>query len=280
MKKLLLVDYSNLLYRATFANFELTHKTNFTGGIYGFINMLSSSVNRYNLDRVVVCMDRKPYHRAKFYPAYKANRRSDMEENTVKKLAQTKKYIGKLLELMSIPICAEDGHEADDFIGKYCKRMRQSYEIFIMSNDSDFYQLLSPNVFLVKTAGLYGNNTFTIEHNVDYRDWPLVIAMAGSHNGVPGIFRVGEKTAIKYLDLLGADEIPRFIHKKYGDDHKPATLRLRQKLATFPFPLAQQPPLTPIRPLDYDANKFEELCDKHGIRFKTEFHNAFVRLSN
>ncbi|MCH7515808.1 MAG: hypothetical protein IIB08_01550 [Bacteroidetes bacterium] len=139
MKKMLLIDYMNLVYRAAFANFDLSYKGNFTGGIYGFINMISSSVNRFDVDRVIVCKDMKPYHRTEFYPAYKANRLTEMEEDTITKLSQTKKYIDELLEIFRVPIAAEVGHEADDFIGKYCKRMGKSYQIFIMSNVCDHH---------------------------------------------------------------------------------------------------------------------------------------------
>jgi 5'-3' exonuclease len=145
-----------------------------------------------------------------------------------------------------------------------------------MSNDSDFYQLLlQPNIFLARTAGLYGRAQFEKEFIQMHPDeWPRIMALKGSHNGVPGIKGVGGKTALKIVMNGITDEE---IEKRYK--HSPEEIKLRTALARFPFPLAPRPVLPKTRPIIYDALKFEEVCIKYGIRFKTEFHNAFLRLA-
>lgn len=278
---ILLVDFNNMLYRAVFANQGLSHKGKFTGGIYGFINMVSSTVNRYDVDRILVFDDTKPYFRLQHYPDYKQDRISSLDEDQVKQIALARKQIKKLLQGLSIPQAACTGYEADDYIGKYCRARKGLHSrILIMSNDSDFYQLLggvAGKVFLVKTVGLYGQHQFKEDYpEINPDDWPRVIALKGSHNGVGGIKGVGDKTAAK---LIAEGRSKKFICSKYNQTRE--ELELRMQLAYFPFPNVRGPrlPSPRSRPIDYSLLKFQEVCDKYGIRLKDEFHTAFERLS-
>lgn len=279
-KKMLLIDYNNLVFRSVFANLDLSYKGKFTGGLYGFFNMVSGVVSRYEIDRIIVCKDTKPYVREKFYPKYKGNR-SSLDEEAMKKVASAKSQIDKFIKGFAIPVAQKKGYEADDFIGRFCRGKWRKYAgIYIMSNDSDFNQLLTPpNVFLVKTSGLYGRRDMHHDYpDVQPEEWPLIIALTGSHNGVPGIFRVGEKTAVKLMRQHNGNLLEH-VHQKYGEEHDPQQVALRRRLATFPFPLAPRPVLPRVVPIDYCANRFEKTCDKYGIQFKNDFHNAFMRLA-
>jgi DNA polymerase-1 len=277
---ILLIDFNNLLYRATFANQGLSYRGKFTGGIYGFINMISGAVNRYSVDRVLVCHDTKPYFRSDYFPAYKQNRQGLQDEDDVKRIAVARSQIADLLQGLSFPQAACKGYEADDYIGKYCRSRKMLLSrILIMSNDSDFYQLLggkAGKVYLVKTAGLYGQHQFKEDYpKIEPEDWPRVIALKGSHNGVPGFKGIGDKTAAR---LVGVED--GIIEEKYGESPD-ASIKLKTELATFPFPKVSWPRLPAPRPspIDYDLFKLEEICDKYGIRMKDEFHTAFERLS-
>lgn len=277
--KLLLIDFSNLLYRAVFANLSLSHGNEFTGGIYGFINMMSSTVNRYAIDRVVVCEDWKPYFRSKHYPEYKQDRGKDMSEDDIKRISVARLQIRKLVSSLHISTAAVRGYEADDFIGRFCRARTERHDgIYVLSNDSDFYQLLggvAGSVFLVGRNGLYGQHQFKEDFpDIEPNDWPRVIALKGSHNGVAGIKGVGDKTAVK-LVARGITEEEVF----YKYQHLPSALELREALARFPYPLAPKPTLPRVGRIRYNAALFEEVCDEYGIRFKTEFHTAFLRLS-
>ena len=274
-KTLLLIDFNNLLYRSVFAHQGLSHKGKFTGGVYGFIDMLASAINRYGAQRIAVCMDNKPYLRNEYYPAYKADRVSSLDEDAVKQLAVARKQIKKFLRRFKLTTVEITGMEADDIIGAYCRYSLAYGKILVMSNDSDLYQLLNGQVFMVKTGRLYGVKDFKKEWpKIKPRDWPRCVGLKGSHNGVPGIKGVGDKTAYK---VVAEDITDREIWLRWRVRRK--TVALKTALATFPFPLVQPPRLPLVQPIKYNAKKFEEELDRHGIRFKDEFHEAFHRLS-
>lgn len=277
-KKLLLIDFNNLLFRSVFAHKTLTHKGTFTGGIFGAIDMVASIVNRYGCDRVVVCHDTKPYHREEYYEAYKADRKKEdrFDEEDLKRIAVSRAYMQDFFKLLRFPQAATVGYEADDFIGNFCKNSDSKYgQIFIMSNDSDFYQLLAPRVFLCKSKGLYGRKDFSEEFpGIKPKDWPRCIALKGSHNGVPGIKGVGDVTAYKaVLEKMTDREVFKRWRVRRSD------IKKRTDLATLPFPNSPEPPKVKILAIRYDMAKFEKLLDGHGITFKNEFHEAFLRLA-
>jgi len=276
-RNLLLVDFNNLLYRSTFAHQELSHEGTFTGGIYGVLDMVSAAVNRYKIDRLVVCCDSKPYFRALMYPDYKSDRKPEQDEDKLKMLSITRKQMRKFFKTFKIPVCEVAGYEADDFIGKWClsKNSRDKFgHIFIMSNDTDFYQLLTGRVFLIKTGGLFGRNDFLKQYpEIRPYQWPRCIALKGSHNGVAGIKGVGDVTAYK---VVAAGITDKEIWVKWR--WRARTVKLRTQLATFPFPLAEEPPLAHSKKIKYNAAMMEEVCNEYGIRFVNSIHTAFMRL--
>jgi len=276
-KNLLLVDFNNLLFRSVFAHDMLSHKGTFTGGLFGAIDMICSTVNRYKVDRIIVCHDTKPYYRSKFYPKYKSDRKADQfDEDRMKQIAISRKQLTELFRDFNFPTGCTEGFEADDFIGHICRRATVKHkQIFIMSNDSDFYQLLSGRVFLCKTGGLFGRRDFLEQYpGIKPRHWPRCIALKGSHNGVPGIKGVGDVTAYKaVLNKMTDKEIFKKWRVRRSD------IKLRIDLSTFPFPLVGDPPSVHANPVKYNAAKFEKLCDKYGIKFKDDFHRAMMRLS-
>ena len=278
-KNLLLIDFNNLLYRAVFANYELSFKGIFTGGLYGFLYMLATQINAYKIDRVVVCMDTKPYLRTKHYPAYKQDRpKPEADEEKATRLAIARKQIENFLDMFSFSIARAKGSEADDFIGAYCRTMEDRYGLFfIMSNDSDFYQLLGGKgkAFLITTKGLYGCRNFEKEFpNLTPEDWPRVVALKGSHNGVPGIKGVGDKISAR---LVSDGVTNEDIKKKYN--HSDHQIKLRTKLATFPFPPLGQVILPRAKRIEYSLLDLEEMCETYGIQARKDFHKALLRIS-
>lgn len=276
-KTLLLLDFNNLLYRSVFGHQGLSHRGVFTGGMFGFIDMVSSAVNRYTCDRVVVCLDSKPYSRTKFYPAYKSDRaQSSLNEAGQMQVSVARRQITKFIEAFRLPLAANAGMEADDLIGEFCKDSIVYERIIIMSNDSDLYQLLNGRVFLAMTGGLYGLRNFLDDWpGMLPAQWPRCVALKGSHNGVEGIRGVGDKTAYKAVRerITDAEVWTRWRVRR-------AKLQLHTQLATFPFPLVRRPHLPSVRYIKYSLQKLEEECERYGIKCKTEFHDAFLRLAS
>ncbi len=276
-KKLLLVDFNNLLFRSVFAHDTLSHRGTFTGGLFGAIDMICSTVNRYNTDRIIVCHDTKPYYRSKFYPKYKSDRKADQfDDDRMAQIATSRMLLMDMFADFCFPVALSKGFEADDFIGHICRRSSVKYQqIFIMSNDSDFYQLLTGRVFLCRTGALYGRKDFQEQYpGIRPKQWPRCIALKGSHNGVPGIKGVGDVTAYKaVLNKMTDKEIFRKWRVRRSD------IKLRTDLSTFPFPLVEDPPTVPARAIPYNVGRFDNLCAKYGINFKDEFHLAMTRLA-
>lgn len=279
-KKVLLVDFNNLLFRSLFAHQGLTHKGEFTGGLFGAIDMISSAVNRYGIDRIMICHDKKPYHRSTFYKAYKADRdktKAEWDDDRWKQVATTTRQMREWLKEFRFPEAEKKGYEADDFIGFYARYHPSTRygPIFVLSNDSDFYQLLRPAVFLCTRNGLYGRKDFLQEFpDITPKQWPRVLALMGSHNGVPGIKGVGIKTAYKAVRDGMTD---REVFKKWRV--RRSDIEKRTNLATLPLPLVSDPPMPKLNRIKYDAALFEEFLDRFGIRFKDEFHSAMMRLA-
>jgi len=276
-KKLLLVDFNNLLFRSVFAHDSLSFEGQFTGGLFGAIDMICSTVNRYGIDRIIVCHDTKPYYRTKFYPKYKSDRKADpFDEDRMKQISTSRSLLTKMFAKFHFPVACTEGFEADDFIGHICRRSSVRYkQIFIMSNDSDFYQLLTGRVFLCKTGGLYGRKDFAEDYpGIHPKYWPRCIALKGSHNGVPGIKGVGDVTSYKAVLNKMTD---KEIYKKWRV--RRTDIKLRTDLNTFPFPLVEDPPTVPASAIRYNAAKFQKLCDKYGMNFKDDFHKAMMRLA-
>ena len=277
---ILLVDYNNLLMRSIFANQRLHYGRVFTGGLYGFINIITSLVERYTINRIIVCKDKKPYYRSDFYPEYKTDRVS-LPEDTVENINVARQQVERFLALLEVPICVEKGWEADDIIGAYCRiRCRNYSKMFIASNDSDLYQLLGvgrKNVFLCTHKGLYGLVNFKKDFdNIECYQWPRVVALRGSHNGVPGIPRVGNVTAIK---LIKEGVTNNELIERYGevaDD-----IKLKIDLATFPLAnIWPGPKLVKHSPIHFrSTKKVLGFFDGYGINMQPRFKQALERLS-
>lgn len=275
-KRVVLVDFNNLMYRSVFAHSTLSYKRQFTGGIFGAIDMISSAVNRYNIDRIMVCHDTKPYHREKVYKNYKSNRKKDFDEEVQMKISTTRKQMRDFFENFRFSHAECQGYEADDFIGQFARRGPSRYhQIFILSNDSDFYQLLTPRVFLITRNGLFGKRDFLNEYpGLKPKHWPRCLALMGSHNGVPGIKGVGPKTAYKAV-ISGMTD--KEVFKKWRV--RRSDIDKRTKLSTLPFPMVSDPPMPSLIRIKYNAAKFERFLAQYGIQFRTEYHDAMMRLA-
>ena len=200
MQTLLLVDGSSYLYRAFHALPDLRSPQNqATGAIYGVINMLRKLRADYKPDYLACVMDAKgKTFRDDWYPEYKANRAAMPDD-----LSAQIEPLMETIRALGWPLLMVDGVEADDVIGTLAKHAEShGAKTVISTGDKDLTQLVTPHVTLINTmsnetldeAGV--RTKFGVEPGriVDY------LALVGdSVDNVPGVEKVGPKTAVKWL---------------------------------------------------------------------------------
>lgn len=200
MKKIYLIDVSAMFFRAFYAIRTLTSPSGLpVNAIYGFLSMLIKLKKEDNPEYIVFCYDRKePSFRKEVYDAYKAHR-TEMPED----LGVQIPYIKKLAEFMGIPAYEAEGYEADDIIGTLARwGKKENYEVFIVSGDKDFGQIVEDGIWLYDTMKDIRYDSAAVEKKwgipphqfIDY----LSIVGDASDN-VPGVKGVGEKGAVKLL---------------------------------------------------------------------------------
>lgn len=205
MKTLVLVDGSSYLYRAFYALPDLRNRFDEpTGAVYGVLNMLRRLYKEYRPDYSVCVFDAKgKTFREDIYPQYKANR-PPMPDDMVSQIAP----LYDCIRAMGWPLLVEEGVEADDVIGTLAKRARdEQMQCIISTGDKDIAQLVGPGVQLINTmnsesldeAGVLQKFGVLPTQIVDY------LALVGdSVDNVPGVEKVGPKTAVKWLNQYGS----------------------------------------------------------------------------
>lgn len=206
-QKLFLLDAMALIYRAHFAFIKaprITSKGLNTSAVFGFTNTLLEVLQKEKPTHIGVAFDTAaPTFRHIEYPAYKAQREAQPEDITV-----AIPYVKKLLEAMCIPILVLDGFEADDIIGTIAKEAsKEGFEVYMMTPDKDFGQLVEEHVHIYKPAFM-GKGAEKLGINEVLERWQIkridqVIDMLGlmgdAVDNIPGIPGVGEKTAQKLI---------------------------------------------------------------------------------
>ena len=213
-KKLFLLDAFALIYRAYFAfikNPRINSKGLNTSAIFGFTNTLIEVINKQNPTHLAVVFDtKKPTQRHIDFPQYKAHREA-MPEG----ISEALPYIDKLLEAMKIPKLYKDGFEADDVIGTLAKKAEQEgFQVYMMTSDKDFAQLVSENIFMYRPGNKWQPTTVwgiqevlekfeiqKVEQMIDFLGM-----MGDTADNIPGIPGVGKKTAQKFIAEFGSME--------------------------------------------------------------------------
>jgi DNA polymerase-1 len=213
-KKLFLLDAYALIFRGYYAfikNPRINSKGMDTSAIMGFTNSLIDLINREKPDYLAVAFDKGgSSERSDLFPDYKANR-----SETPEAIKIAVPYIQQLLEAMHIPIIEKAGFEADDIIGTLSKQAeRQGFDVYMVTPDKDFAQLVSPHIFMYRPSRM-GNGIeiwgvpevqekFEIERPEQVIDF--LGMMGDSVDNIPGLPGVGEKTAKKFLAQYGSME--------------------------------------------------------------------------
>lgn len=213
-KKLFLLDGMALIYRAYFALNKAPRLTSYglnTGAILGFTNTLLEVLKNQKPTHIAVVFDTEaPTQRHLDFENYKAQREKIPED-----LAAAIPYIFRLIEGFNIPIITKDGYEADDIIGTLAKQAEQKgFEVYCMTPDKDFGQLVSDKIFIYKPARM-GNGAEILGVKEILEKWEItdvkqVIDILGlwgdSVDNIPGIPGIGEKTAKKLIAEFGSVE--------------------------------------------------------------------------
>ena len=211
--RLFLIDGYAMFYRAHFAmirNPLVNSKGMHTSALFGFANQMMKLIKNENPDEIIAAFDSKEKtFRHKKYPLYKATREK-MPEEMIDQLP----YLWKLLDCMGIPTMERPGYEADDIIGTLAKKYsEEGREVFIVSGDKDFMQLINDKIFLYAPSGRRGEIRIFDRKGV-LEKWgvppekiiDLLGLMGDASDNVPGVMGVGEKTAVKLLNQYGSLE--------------------------------------------------------------------------
>lgn len=215
MKKIILVDGNNLLFRSYYATSYsgviMRNSKGFpTNALYGFINMMNKIIEEEKPNYILVAFDKGKTFRHEKYKDYKAGRR-EMPEELKLQFPKAK----EILDSMGIKHFEIDNYEADDIIGTLAKIVDEENEFIatIISSDKDLLQLISKEVEvkLLKTKGSirFDEETFkeyygtTPIHMID-----LKALMGDASDNISGVKGIGEKTAVTLLKKYGSlDEI-------------------------------------------------------------------------
>lgn len=206
MKKVVLIDGNNILFRSYYAtayngNTMKNSKGFPTNALYGLINMLNKIINEEEPEYVMVAFDKGKTFRHEKYDDYKGGRGETPDELKVQ--FPVAKKIVRALGMSCLEI---DNYEADDIIGTFSKKTEEDPEFFstIISSDKDLLQLITDEteVKLLKQVGYIRMtheeflNTYGIE---PARMVDLKALMGDPSDNIPGVKGIGEKTAISLL---------------------------------------------------------------------------------
>lgn len=213
-KRLFLLDAYALIFRGYYAfikNPRINSKGMDTSAIMGFMNSLMDVIKREKPDHLAVAFDKGGSDiRNEMFPEYKANR-----DATPEAIKIAVPYIQEILKAMHIPIMEKAGFEADDLIGTLAKQAeKEGFQVFMVTPDKDFAQLVSENIFMYRPARM-GNGIeiwgipevqakFEVEHPLQVIDF--LGMMGDAVDNIPGLPGVGEKTAKKFLAEYGSME--------------------------------------------------------------------------
>ncbi|GAB2831225.1 DNA polymerase I [Ferruginibacter profundus] len=213
-KKLFLLDAFALVFRAYYAlirNPRITSKGRNTNAQFGFTNTLIDLIKNQNPTHMAVCFDTSAAtERHTDFADYKANRQETPED-----ISAAVPDIKRIIEGLNIPVIAIDGYEADDVIGALAKQAeKEGYEVFMVTPDKDYGQLVTENIKIYKPP--YQGGSFEIMGPKEVcAKWDIerveqvidILGMMGDAvDNIPGIPGVGEKTAAKLLKEYGTLE--------------------------------------------------------------------------
>ncbi len=273
--QLILVDGSSYLYRAFYVPQLKRMQTaggQPTGAVFGVVNMLKSLQSDYPESEIVVIFDAKGKNfRHELYQDYKANRPSMPDE-----LRSQVEFVHRAVKGLGLPLIAMPGVEADDVIGTYAKQAEAlGKTVLVATGDKDLAQIVTERVNLVDTMKkiIYDQNGVLEKYGVrpdqiiDY-----LTLMGDSSDNIPGVPKVGPKTAVKWLEQYGSlDQVIEHandIGGKVGENLREfiPQLPLSKDLVTIRCELDVEPPLSELEKGKVDEAELIEIYS--ALQFK------------
>ncbi len=202
MKKVVLIDGNNLIFRSYYATAYrgeiLTNSKGLpTNAVYAYIQMLLKIIAEEKPSHIMVAFDKGKTFRHESYDDYKGGR-----SETPKELKEQIPYAKKVTRAMGITVEEIENYEADDIIGTYSKKIDE--EVLVVSSDRDLLQLISPNVKMkllkMKDYVYYNEKSFYEDYGIKPIEIiDLKALMGDSSDNIKGVAGIGEKTALKLI---------------------------------------------------------------------------------
>ena len=275
MKKIILVDGNNLLFRSYYAtayngNFMNNSKGFPTNALFGFTNMINKIINEESPEYIIVAFDKGKTFRHEKYKSYKDGRTAMPEELKVQ-FPVAKEMLG----YMGIKYYEIDNYEADDIIGtfsQYCND-ESDYIGTIISSDKDLLQLITDDVDIKllkqKDYIRYNKETFKEDYGIEpINIIDLKALMGDSSDNIPGVKGIGEKTALKLLQeyktldgiYKNIDNIKGKLKEKLENDKENAYMSY--DLATIVKDVPMEIDINDIKYKDPDTEKLNKLYEE------------------
>jgi len=255
-----------------------------TSAIFGFVNSLEDVLKREKPTHIAVGFDPAgPTFRHEAYEQYKAQR-----EETPEAIRESVPVIKKIIEAYNIPMLEVAGYEADDVIATIAKQAeKENFDVYMMTPDKDYGQLVSDHIFIYKPKYGGGYETLGVKEVLEKfslssveQVTDLLGLMGDSSDNIPGCPGVGEKTAAKLLSDFGSienllsntDKLKGALQKKIQENAE--QIRFSKYLATI---------ITDV-PITFDAEKcIHEKPDEEKLKeiyTELEFRTFISRFAN
>ena len=264
-----IIDGSTIIYRSYFAfkNRPLINsRGENTSAIFGFLRTVITLIEQFEPEYFAIAFDEKePTFRHKQYPEYKATR-DKMPEDLVEQLEP----IHELVNVTNIPHLSKAGFEADDVIATLAKRYEDTHDIVIISTDKDLYQLVNDHVRLYDHSKNVYIDVQAVKNKFGIPPEKVLdlLALSGdSSDNVPGIPKVGPKTAAKLIHEYGdLEEILAHADEVYSDSIRNNLIeyaqqgRLSKKLITLDYEVPIDLNLNALKTPDIFTEALKKFC--------------------
>lgn len=282
-KKLVLVDGSSYLFRAFHGLPPLSSQGHPTGAIYGVLNMLRKLIQDEQPDNIAVIFDAKgKTFRNDIYPEYKANRPPMPDDLRVQI-----EPLHEIIRAQGLPLIIIDRVEADDVIGTLARQAKeQGYQVLISTGDKDMAQLVCDEITLINTMNNVHMDKAMVQEKFQVRPEQIIdyLALMGdSSDNIPGVPKVGPKTASKWLnEWQTLDNIIQNADKftgKIGENLRASIsfLPMSYQLATIKQDVELDIRISALTQQEVDANVLSEYYERFNFkRWLDELENEGI----